>query len=412
MNDRDNSRSGWYAPMEAQAPAAKKRRSHKALWICLGIAALLALIIISSVALAGTGRAQLPGAQMPDDWQSFMDEYFTQPDGEDWVSNVPKAEGEFSMDMELHPAGGEEQLSLQELFAKCSKSVVAISCETEGLGAMVWGSGVIASADGLIITNAHVVEGCETATVTLYDDSDYDAKLVAADPLSDLAVLKIEAEGLPAAQLGDSDELLVGDRVVAIGNPLSETFRATLTDGVVSGIGRGLNYKGYTMKLIQTNAAINSGNSGGALFNMYGQLVGITNMKMVSYNNSVEGIGFAIPSTTVRQVVASLLEHGKVIGRASIGITVGQIPKGAAEEYELPMGLYISAVSPGSDAEKKGILPGDILTAINGEPVRSTDDVAAVRDSCQVGDTISMTIWREGQELEVEVALVERDSIY
>ena len=147
----------------------------------------------------------------------------------------------------------------------------------------------------------------------------------------------------------------MGDKVAAIGNPLGETFRMTLTDGIISAIERGISYNGHSMTLLQTNTAINEGNSGGALFNMYGQVIGVTNMKMMSSYSSIEGIGFAIPSSTVATVVDSLVKYGEVIGRAAIGITVGPVPQNAMSYYSLPEGLYVSAVNENSDAAAKGI---------------------------------------------------------
>ena len=233
-----------------------------------------------------------------------------------------------------------------------------------------------------------------------------------ADAVSDLALLKIDCSGLPAASFADISSLSVGDPVAAIGNPLSEEFRSTLTNGIISAIDRGMNYNGHTMSLLQTNAAINQGNSGGALFNMYGQVVGITNMKMMSYFSSIEGIGFAIPSSTVKAVVDQLAENGEVRGRPSIGITVGAIPQEAVENYELPEGLYISAVAENSDAAAQGIREGDILTAIDGQSVSTTEEVAAIRDTKSVGDSLRFTIWREGETFDVDVLLMDTNDVY
>ena len=204
--------------------------------------------------------------------------------------------------------------------------------------------------------------------------------------------------------------LLVGDRVAAIGNPLGETFRSTLTDGIISAIARGINYKGRSMTLLQTNTALNEGNSGGALFNMYGQVIGITNMKMMSSN--IEGIAFAIPSGTVVEVVNNIAQNGEVRGRPSIGITVGGIPSVAMSEYSLPSGLYISEVVEFSDAYAKGIRPGDILLEVNHIPVTTTDDVNDIKSGYGVGDSLLFTIWRNGETFEVEVLLMDTNDLY
>ena len=232
------------------------------------------------------------------------------------------------------------------------------------------------------------------------------------DAISDIALLKIDAEGLVTAELGESSNLRVGDRVAAIGNPLGEDFRNTLTDGIVSAIERGMNYQGRSMTLLQTNTAINEGNSGGALFNLYGQVVGITNMKMMSSYSSIEGIGFAIPSTVACNVVNALLKDGEVKGRPAIGITVGSIPQNAKDKYELPNGLYVSDVSEGSDAKTQGIMPGDIVLAVNGTEVRTTEDITKIKDELQVGDTMTLTIWRDGETMEIIITLVDTNDVY
>ena len=298
------------------------------------------------------------------------------------------------------------------LYERCADSIVAITGTVEDESGYYWGTGIIASPDGLIVTNAHIIDGCDSAKVTLYNDESFEAKLVGVDAISDLALLKIDAEELPAATFGDISSIAVGDQVAAIGNPLGEDFRSTLTNGIISAIDRGLNYNGRTMSLLQTNTAINQGNSGGALFNMYGQVVGITNMKMMSYYSSIEGIGFAIPSSTVKSVVDSLAANGEVRGRPSIGITVGAIPEDVSGHYDIPAGLYVSDVQENSDAQAKGVQVGDILTAVNGTPVSTTEEVSAIKDSLKVGDSMVLSLWREGEMLEVEIELMDTNDLY
>ena len=300
----------WYAPLAPveEKPCTKPAKKKKKIRIRVIGAVCLALLLLIGTSIAfrepeskETGTPALPSVgesdDMPENWQDFFDTYYESVQTDVAEINIPRAELPINFSLELQSAP-ENELSLQALYQNCSPSIVAISGYVDGKTGYSWGTGVVLSQDGLILTNTHVIEDCDRATVTLYDDSVYEAKLVGADAISDVAVLKIEAGGLPAASFGDSGSLMVGDRVAAIGNPLGETFRMTLTDGIISAIERGINYNGHSMTLLQTNTALNEGNSGGPLFNMYGQVVGVTNMKMMSSYSSIEGIGFAIPSAT------------------------------------------------------------------------------------------------------------------
>ena len=410
MSNLDRNGGSWYAPLERPKTEKKKKRSRKSTWLWIGLPVLMLLLIVgTSLAFAGTGSTA-PGA-MPKDWNEYLEDFYQSSQSDALETSIERTVLEQTFTLSLAQPG-EQELSLQELYAACADSIVGITAYPEDQDGYYWGTGVIAGENGLIVTNAHVIEGCASAEVTLYNNESYEALLVGADTVSDLALLKIDCTGLPAASFADISSLSVGDPVAAIGNPLSEEFRSTLTNGIISAIDRGMNYNGHTMSLLQTNAAINQGNSGGALFNMYGQVVGITNMKMMSYFSSIEGIGFAIPSSTVKAVVDQLAENGEVRGRPSIGITVGAIPQEAVENYELPEGLYISAVAENSDAAAQGIREGDILLAIDGQSVSSTEEVAAIRDTKSVGDSMRFTIWRQGETFEVDVLLMETNDIY
>ena len=409
MSNLDRKGGSWYAPLERPRTEKKKRRP-KSTWLWIGLPVLVLLLIVgTSLAFAGTGSTS-PGA-MPSDWSDYLENFYQSSQNDTLETSIERTVLEQPFTLPLAQPG-EQELSLQELYAACADSIVGITAYPEDQDGYYWGTGVIADEAGLIVTNAHVIEGCASAEVTLYNNESYEALLVGADAVSDLALLKIDCSGLPAASFGDISSLSVGDPVAAIGNPLSEEFRSTLTNGIISAIDRGMNYNGHTMSLLQTNAAINQGNSGGALFNMYGQVVGITNMKMMSYFSSIEGIGFAIPSSTVKAVVDQLAENGEVRGRPSIGITVGAIPQEAVENYELPEGLYISAVAENSDAAAQGIREGDILLAIDGQSVSTTEEVAAIRDTKGVGDSLRFTIWRQGETFEVDVRLMDTNDIY
>lgn len=410
MSNLDRNGGSWYAPLERPKTEKKKKRSLKSTWLWIGLPVLVLLLIVgTSLAFAGTGSTA-PGA-MPKDWNEYLEDFYQSSQSDTLETSIERTVLEQPFALSLAQPG-EQELSLQELYAACADSIVGITAYPEDQNGYYWGTGVIAGENGLIITNAHVIEGCASAEVTIYNNESYAALLVGADTVSDLALLKIDCTGLPAASFADISGLSVGDPVAAIGNPLSEEFRSTLTNGIISAIDRGMNYNGHTMSLLQTNAAINQGNSGGALFNMYGQVVGITNMKMMSYFSSIEGIGFAIPSSTVKAVVDQLAENGEVRGRPSIGITVGAIPQEALENYELPEGLYISAVAENSDAAAQGIREGDILIAIDGQSVSSTEEVAAIRDTRSVGDSMRFTIWRQGETFEVDVLLMDTNDVY
>lgn len=408
----------WYAPLEEHtSPESekKKRKPGKASWR-IGGAILLVVLLIAASSLIFSGSNQrteapyISGDGMPDDWNDYLDNYYQVTESKDAEIKLPRAELVPDFKVAISSDRGKE-LSLQELYDQCSKSIVAIKGYQDGVDGYYWGSGIILSEDGLILTNTHVIENCDTASVTLFDNSSYDAALVGADSTSDIAVLRIEATGLTPASFGDSAELAIGDQVAAIGNPLGETFRMTLTDGIISAIDRGISYNGHSMTLLQTNTAINEGNSGGALFNMYGQVIGVTNMKMMSSYSSIEGIGFAIPSSTIAAVADSLMQYGEVRGRTAIGITVGAIPENVTSHYDLPTGLYVSAVEEKSDAAAKGIQQGDIITAVNGNPASATSDILTVKNTLSVGDTIAFTIWRDGETFDVDVTLVDENDL-
>ena len=408
----------WYAPLEEHtSPESekKKRKPGKASWR-IGGAILLVVLLIAASSLIFSGSNQrteapyISGDGMPDDWNDYLDNYYQVTESKDAEIKLPRAELVPDFKVAISSDRGKE-LSLQELYDQCSKSIVAIKGYQDGVDGYYWGSGIILSKDGLILTNTHVIENCDTASVTLYDNSSYAATLVGADSTSDIAVLKIDVSGLTPASFGDSAELAIGDKVAAIGNPLGETFRMTLTDGIISAIDRGISYNGHSMTLLQTNTAINEGNSGGALFNMYGQVIGVTNMKMMSSYSSIEGIGFAIPSSTIAAVADSLMQYGEVRGRTAIGITVGAIPENVTSHYDLPTGLYVSAVEEKSDAAAKGIQQGDIITAVNGNPASATSDILTVKNTLSVGDTITFTIWRDGETFDVDVTLVDENDL-
>jgi len=255
------------------------------------------------------------------------------------------------------------------------------------------GSGVIMSEDGFIITNAHVVENADAIRVILYDDTHYEAVLVGTDARTDLAVIKIEAEDLPAAIFGDSDELRVGETVLAIGNPAG-MLSGTVTRGIVSALDRRIEeVRRHAIPFIQTDAAINPGNSGGALVNEYGQVIGIPSAKIVA--PEYEGIGFAIPITDAKPIINDLLANGRVTGRVILGITVNPIDEIISRNANIPMGVQIRDMAPGSHISTSGVRSGDIITHINGERIYTTEDIWEILDQHSVGDTVRLTVFRQ-----------------
>jgi len=272
------------------------------------------------------------------------------------------------------------------------------------------GSGFILTADGYILTNYHVVEGSNSIKVTTYDDTAYDAMVVGYDESNDIAVLKIDAQGLTPVVLGDSDTMNVGDTVMAIGNPLGElTFSQTV--GTVSALDREVTFSnGLTMDLIQTDCAINSGNSGGALFNSYGEVVGITNAKSSgngsSSSASVDNIGFAIPINHVRGIVESIIEKG-YIAKPFIGVSVMDVSE-ETQSYGLPQGAAVKAVTEDSPAEKAGLQINDIITKANDTEITESDDLVDLVKSCEPGDSLLLTVYRSGDTLELTVTVAER----
>ncbi len=357
----------------------------------------------------------LPEADYDEDYRDYFSKYYSSAKSstKNAESAITRAETGSDFRIALQSTAGQEELTLQELYASCVDTIVGIKATIHGRMGYYWGTGIIMSEDGYILTNQHIVSGTDKAAVILPDGTEHEALLVGEDTQMDIAVLKIEAEGLHPAVFGNSGELSVGDCVAAIGNPLTDSLSGTMTNGIISAIDRSVSNNGNPMTLLQTNAALNEGNSGGPLFNMYGQVIGVTNMKMSNpYSEvSVEGLGFAIPSATVKAVTDQLIASGRYV-RPGIGITVGAIPAEDAEHYDLPDGLYISSVSPTSDAAKKGVKIGDILTHVNGIAVRKTDDVLAIRDAMQIGESMTLTIFRDGETIEVEIELFDLSTLY
>ena len=271
------------------------------------------------------------------------------------------------------------------------------------------GSGFVLTADGYILTNHHVIEGSNSITVSFYDGSSAEAALIGYDASNDIAVLKVEVENLTPVVLGDSDNINVGDTVVAIGNPLGElTF--SLTAGALSALDREITTSnGITMNLMQTDCAINSGNSGGALFNLYGEVIGITNAKYSSSSNaeaSIDNIGFAIPVNDIRSIVQSIIEKGYV-SKPYIGVSVTDVSE-ETQSYGLPKGAAVKSVVEDSPAAKAGLQVNDIITKVGDTEITGSSHLVSVVGDAAIGDKLKLTVYRQGQTLEIELEVGEK----
>jgi len=300
------------------------------------------------------------------------------------------------------------ELSVPDVYSRNADSVVEITTESVQsagiMGQYIFsgaGSGIIITADGYVVTNNHVVNGAQTIIVRLNNGQSYRATLVGRDVRTDIAVLKIEANGLKPVVFGDSDKITIGELAVAIGNPLGE-LGGTVTEGIISALDRDISVDGESMKLLQTSAAVNPGNSGGGLFNSRGELIGIVNAKSGGLN--VEGLGFAIPINIAAEIIEQIIDFGYVPGRPVLGVRLIDITDpGTAMYYRVPeLGVYVfEAVIP------NGLQTADRIISINNRPVGSTRDVREIVDLYEVGDTVRVLVQRGISELELNITLIE-----
>lgn len=369
-------------------PVQKKpqKRSRKGLWIFLGCVLVLLVLTGTAVYLSSdVPDEEDPGVRTEEDYTAAVS-----------IETYPFGEG---ATMDLQRRHGQE-LTIQEVYQTVNPAVVTVMAQLDY--GMSVGTGVIFREDGYLFTNYHVVAGSDACDVTLASGKTYEAKYVGGDSDNDIAVLKVNAEGLPTAEMGDSDALTVGDTVYAIGNPLGVELRGTLTDGIVSAINRDVRVEGRTMTLIQTNAALNEGNSGGPLINVYGQVVGINTIKMMSFTSSVEGLGFALPMATVERMVNNILECGKVRPEPLLGVSV------LRESTTLPdgtEGVEVLSVAPDSPAEKAGLQVGDVIVSAAGRSAAGQQALLRIRRQFDVGDEMPVTVWRDGAYLEFTLVL-------
>ena len=375
------------APQQPAKPPRKGRRTLLRVLACVGVVALGFGGGIGGAVLAS--RTGLTGNQVV----------------------VQQVQRDTSDAANANSTGG-ESMSLQQISSVVSPSVVAITTEQMS-GSQTWfggyyvqsgaGSGVIISQDGYILTCAHVVDGATSVKVQLQNGETYDASIVGSDATSDIAVLKIEATGLTPAVIGDSDALAVGETVVAVGNPLG-TLSNTVTDGIISALNREVTVEDNDMTLLQTNASISPGNSGGGLFNANGELIGVVNAKS-SYSEA-EGIGFAIPIDSAMEIAQQLIENGAVI-RPALGVKILDVMDAntASQLGVSATGVYVVEVTAGGGAEAAGVQAGDRIIAVDDTAVSSSNSVKSYLADKQVGDTVNLQVEREGKVLTLTVTL-------
>lgn len=394
----DLSPRGPAYPSAAAREAGRKHR--RPLWRSLGLVAA-ALLLTVTVSLTSVTcyiwYLEKNGVSLPQTSPVF--------DPDDSIFNV---------------TGGGERMSVSAVYQRALPWVVSFTCESpsEGLprgktGVSVsYGTGVILTSDGYVLTNAHVVEGADRIRVTTHGGTRYDATVVGSDESTDIAVVKIDASGLSAAEFGDSTRVLVGQTAIVIGNPLGTNLAETLTVGVISATERTVTLNSTIMTLIQTDASVSPGNSGGPLLNSQGQIVGIINSKVSE--DDVEGIGFAIPANTALSVAQDFMDYGYIASRPMLGITVQSMDQETADYYketygeEYAVGITVTEVSPGSCAETGGVQVGDKILAFNGTAVNNAGELNYLKEKCQVGDTVILTVERAEVSLNLTIVLTAK----
>jgi len=346
-------------------------------------------------------RSLLPQAEAGD--PSFGYHYEQGEQTKNRPTTIRRAATGGSARMELTQAEGPE-LSFKEIYDKNIPAIVFIQARQGGMASS--GTGIVLSEDGYIITNEHVITGSSEAWVVFQDNTSLPAMLVGYYAEKDLAVLKVDAHGLTPAEFGNSERMQEGDTVVAIGNPLGSTLRGTMTEGIISAINRRVKVDGVVRTMIQTTAALNPGNSGGALIDSRGRVIGITTLKMMSTEETIEGLGFAIPTREAKTIVDQLVAWGDV-DVFLFGFTVNFDPDVIAYYG----GLYVLTVDERSDAYAKGLRPGDVITAADGTPVTDETILSDAKVEMEEGDELVLTILREGQQLEIGIALMDADEL-
>ena len=397
-----------FEPKTNTQPSAPENQPKHRSGLRKAVSAVLALALVA-------GSCGLTYAAVNNKWEDKMQEATASISSMQQQLGALHNSGSVSATNVTYAVSPEGAQTPRMVYENNAKSVVAVSSTIrstvygqtrEGTSS---GSGFIISDDGYVVTNRHVVEGATDVTVTLSTGDEYTAKVIGSDSLNDVALLKVEATGLPAVKLGSSDKLAIGDMVCAIGNPLG-SLTATLTVGYVSGKDRQVTTDNSTINMIQTDAAINSGNSGGPLFNMYGEVVGITSAKYsgtTSSGASIEGISFAIPIDDVMSIIDDLQEYGYVTG-AYLGVTVTDTDAAAAKLYGMPTGAYVNSVEDGGAADRAGVQPKDIIIGLGDTDISNRTELTRVLRRFKAGDTTTITVIRSGERMTMDITLDEK----
>lgn len=394
--NRDQLPHDDYAPDPNRVPVQPPVQPKKQGFFHRAAVKVTALILACAVAggLAGWGGAAIAGSGSNSGKTTIQ-----QSDRQPVTVQVKKVDGQTKMD----PA---------TVYASVVNSAVSINCSatsTNIFGQQTQtassGSGFIITEDGYVVTNYHVVSGASSVQVTLYNGDTYDATVIGGDSDYDVAVLKINAAGLQPVTLGESADVNVGDTVLAIGNPLGElTF--SMSQGIVSSCDRAINVDGTPFNMIQVDCSINPGNSGGPLVNLYGEVVGIVSAKYSSYSSTtVEGLGFAIPISDVRSIITDIMENGAVTDKAYMAITAGTMNEQMAAQFNIDVteGVFVYSVVEGGAGEKAGLRLGDVITKMGDKTLTSRQDLSAAMKGYRAGDTVTLTVYRGGQYIEVEL---------
>ena len=392
--NRDQLPHDDYAPGPDRAPAPAPESPKKRGFFHRTAVKVTALILACAVAggLAGWGGAAIAGSSAS---RTAIQQSSRQP-----------------VSVQVKNVDGQTKMEPAEVYASVVNSAVSINCSatsTNIFGQQTQtassGSGFIITEDGYVVTNYHVVSGASSVEVTLYNGDTYDATVIGGDSDYDVAVLKINASGLQPVTLGESADVNVGDTVLAIGNPLGElTF--SMSQGIVSSCDRAINVDGTPFNMIQVDCSINPGNSGGPLVNLYGEVVGIVSAKYSTYSSTtVEGLGFAIPISDVRSIITDIMENGAVTDKAYMAITAGTMNEQMAAQFNIDVteGVFVYSVVEGGAGDKAGLRLGDVITKMGDKTLTSRQDLSAAMKGYRAGDTVTLTVYRSGQYIEVEL---------